>query len=336
MLKKVFFLAIALIVVTTLVFAAEAKMWKPKKPITIIVPWSAGGSTDQVTRVIAGELEEPLGQKVVIVNQPGASGTVGTKSCMDASRDGYTWTAGAVGDLGTYIVKGFLDTKIEDWHLYLDVANVQLVSVNANTPYRDFGDLLSGFKGKPGQLAVATAGEASMGHLAMETIRKYTGIEYKHVGYDGGNPAVIATVAGETKVVPQLAVEQVDMIRAKKLRPLAVLSDQPLELEGYGTVPPITKWIPDFKATPAYFGIWTPKGVPEEVIKTMDKIWKEVIAKSERLKRYAGERGAVFTPYYGKEAMDKVVPTVQSTAWVYWDAGKAKVRPDTVGIPRPK
>lgn len=335
MLRKIFVLSISVIMVAALVSVADAVMWKPKKPITIIVPWSAGGSTDQVTRIVAGELEEPLGQKVVIVNQPGASGTVGTKSCMDADRDGYTWTAGAVGDLGTYIVKGFLNTKIEDWHVYLDVANVQLVSVNPNTPYKDFKALLNAFKGKPGQIAVATAGEASMGHLAIETIKKYAGIEYKHVGYDGGNPAVIATVAGETQVVPQLAVEQVDMIRAKKLRPLAVLSDQPLELEGYGTVAPITKWIPDLKATPAYFGIWTPKGVPAGVIKTMDKMWKDVIAKSEKLKRYAGERGAVFTPYYGKKAMDKVIPTVRFTAWVYYDAGKAKVRPDTVGIPRP-
>ncbi len=335
MLRKAFVLSIAVILVGALFSATEAEMWKPKKPITIIVPWGAGGSTDQVTRIVAGELEEPLGQKVVIVNQPGASGTVGTKSCMDAARDGYTWTAGAVGDLGTYIVKGFLNTKIEDWHLYLDVANVQLVSVNPNTPYKDFKLLLNAFKAKPGEIAVATAGEASMGHLAIETIKKYTGIKYKHVGYDGGNPAVIATVAGETQVVPQLAVEQVDMIRAKKLRPLAVLSDQPLELEGYGTIAPITKWIPDIIATPAYFGIWTPKGVPEGVIKTMDKTWKDVIAKSGKLKRYAGERGAVFTPYYGKEAMDRVIPTVRFTAWVYYDAGKAKVKPDTVGIPRP-
>jgi tripartite-type tricarboxylate transporter receptor subunit TctC len=335
MLRKVFVLSIGFILVTALFSAAGAEMWKPEKPITIIVPWSAGGSTDQVTRIVAGELEDPLGQKVVIVNQPGASGTIGTKSCMDADKDGYTWTAGAVGDLGTYIVKGFLDTKIEDWHVYLDVANVQLVSVNPATPYKDFKALLNAFKAKPGQISVATAGEASMGHLAMETVKKYTGINYKHVGYDGGNPAVIATVAGETKVVPQLAVEQVDMIRAKKLRPLAVLSDQPLELEGYGTVPPITQWIPDLKPTPAYFGIWTPKGVPAEVVKTMDKIWEEVIGKSQKLKRYARQRGAVFTPYYGKEAMDKVIPTVRFTAWVYYDAGKAKVKPDTVGIPRP-
>ena len=74
--------------------------WKPDKPVTIIVPWSAGGSTDQVTRVIAGELTEALGQNVVVVNQPGASGSIGTRNALEAAKDGYTWAAGAAGDLG--------------------------------------------------------------------------------------------------------------------------------------------------------------------------------------------------------------------------------------------
>ena len=69
--------------------------WKPTKPITIIVPWAAGGATDQVTRLTAAELEEPLGQKIVVVNQPGASGSIGTKNAAEAPKDGYTWTAGA-------------------------------------------------------------------------------------------------------------------------------------------------------------------------------------------------------------------------------------------------
>ena len=75
--------------------AASAQQWKPTKPITIIVPWAAGGSTDQVTRVTASEIEKALGQKVVIVNQPGASGSIGTKNALEAPKDGYTWTAGA-------------------------------------------------------------------------------------------------------------------------------------------------------------------------------------------------------------------------------------------------
>ena len=100
------------------------------------MPWAAGGSTDQVTRVTAAELEKALNQKVVIVNQPGASGSVGTKNALEAPKDGYTWTAGAAKDLGTYKVLGMLDTSIKDWNLYLNVANVAVVGVNADTPYK--------------------------------------------------------------------------------------------------------------------------------------------------------------------------------------------------------
>ena len=92
---------IPLVVGALLAFPAYSQNWKPAKPVTIIVPWAAGGSTDQVTRITAAELEKHLGQKVVIVNQPGASGSIGTKNALEAARDGYTWTAGAAQDLGT-------------------------------------------------------------------------------------------------------------------------------------------------------------------------------------------------------------------------------------------
>ena len=74
---------------------AMAQQWKPTKPINLIVPWAAGGSTDQITRVTAAELEKVLGQKIIIVNQPGASGSIGTKNAWEAPKDGYTWAAGA-------------------------------------------------------------------------------------------------------------------------------------------------------------------------------------------------------------------------------------------------
>lgn len=307
--------------------------WNPNKPISIIVPWSAGGSTDQVTRVVAGELEDALGQKVVIVNQPGASGSIGTKSSLDA-KSPYTWAAGAAGDVGTYRVLGLLDTDIEDWHLYFDVANVAVVSVNANTPYKTFDDLLKAMRQNPGKVTVATAGQSSAGHLAIEIIRKHQPFEYKHITYDGGNPAVIATVAGETEVVTQLAVEQADMLRAGKLRALAVLSDQPLEVEGYGRVEPLTKWIPNFDYPANYFGIWVPRGVPHEVITTMNKIWRDKMSKSVKLRKYAAGRGAVFAPYYGMDALRRVLPYIQNTAYVYADAGKAKLDPTDLGILR--
>src|SRR6187401_2931797 len=133
------------------VVSAQAT-WKPTKPITVIVPWAAGGSTDQVIRVTAAEIEKALNQKVVVVNQPGASGSIGTKNALEAPKDGYTWTSGAAKDIGTYVVSGLLDTKVADWRLYLAVINVSVLGVNPASPYKNAQDLVAAMKAKPGQV----------------------------------------------------------------------------------------------------------------------------------------------------------------------------------------
>ena len=327
-------IVIALSLLLALPLSAAAGTWKPTKPIRLIVPWGAGGSTDQVTRVCAGELEKPLGQ-IVVVNQPGASGSIGTKNTLDAPRDGYTWTSGAAKDLGTYQILGMIDTNIRDWHLFLNISLPQVVAVQSSSPYKDFGDLLKAFKANPGKIKVSSAGINSAGHSGIETIRKYTGISYKHITYDGGNPAVIAVVAGEAEVVTQLSSEETDMLKAGKLRALAVLDDNPLNIQGYGIVPPVTQWIPEFKGAPIYFGIFIPKGVPSDMVQTLGKLWDSVIMKSEKLKKYAAGRGAVFAPSWGEEAQKRAFPKIQEDAWLKWDSGKAKKKPDTVGIPKP-
>lgn len=321
----------ALTLATTCVFA----QWKPTRPINLIVPWAAGGSTDQVTRVAALEMEKALGQTIVIVNQPGASGAIGTKSALDAPKDGYTWTAGAAQDLGAYETLGSLKTRMADWHLFLSVANIQVIGVNPSSPYKDAKELIEAMKAKPGKITVATAGVTSAGHNAMDFISKATGVKYREVSYDGGNPAVVATVSGETEVTTQLAVEQADMIRGKRLRALATVSDKPLELEGYGTIPALSAQVPGFSAPSNYFGIFIPKGVPDDVVKTVTKVWDEQITKSEALMKYARQRGALFSPLSGEAAQQAVRPAVQANAWNLFAAGKAKVSPDTVGIPKP-
>jgi tripartite-type tricarboxylate transporter receptor subunit TctC len=331
---RIFVLAAAAVLGFTGTASAQYA-WKPDKPITIIVPWAAGGSTDQVTRLTAIEIEKALGQKVVIVNQPGASGSIGTKNALEAAKDGYTWTAGAAKDLGTYIVSGLLDTKIGDWRLYLNVANVSVIGVNPNSPYKSVQQLVAAMKAKPGQVSVATAGINSSGHAAIEAFTRALGLTYKHVTYDGGNPAVIAVVSGEAEVTTQLAVEQANMIRAKRLVPLAVLSDKPLELEGFGTIAPITKEVPSYKPDANFFGIFVPNGVPAPVLATLDKVWADVIAKSEALQKYSTTNGALFGPVYGDAALKAAMPAIQTTAWQLHEAGKSKVSPETIGITRP-
>ena len=311
--------------------------WNPQRPINLIVPWGAGGSTDRSARTTAGVIEEHLGTTIVVVNQPGASGSVGTQEALQSQKNGLTWTAGAVKDLGVYKVQGLLDTTLDDWHLYLNFAMPNVVAVNPDTPYEDFGDLLEAFENNPGDVSVATAGVNSAGHTAMELIKSYTGIEYRHVTFGGGNPAVVATVGGETEVVPQLSVEEVDMIRGGQLRPLAVLADKPLTISGYeGEIPPITNWIEDFEAAPIYFGIFVPKGVPEEVVTTLNQIWEDVVMDSSTMQTWAEENAVIFDPAFGQEAFDKSFPMVQIDAWLKWDSGDAEVRPSEVGIPRPE
>ena len=319
-----------------LVFATgiQAQNWKPTKPITIIVPWAAGGATDQVTRLAAAELEPALGQKIVVVNQPGGSGSIGTRNAMEAPKDGYTWTAGAAKQLGTYPLLGMLNSKVDDFHLYLSVTNVSIVSVNPATPYQSLQQLLDDMKARPGQVKVATAGNTSSGHFAMEAIAKAAGVKYRHVTYDGGNPAVVATVAGETELTTQLAVEQAEMIKGKRLRPLVVVADEPLTIEGVGTIAPITQTLRGFPKVTTAFGIFVPKGVPAEVAATMDRIWTERVAKSEKIRQYAQSRGALFTPAVGKAAYDLVWPTVVEDAYMLQEAGMVKVSPESIGIRR--
>jgi tripartite-type tricarboxylate transporter receptor subunit TctC len=314
-------------------FSAQAQ-WKPTKPVNIIVPWAAGGATDQVTRVAASELEEALGTKIVVINQPGGAGSIGTMNAMNAPRDGYTWTAGAPKQLGTYPVLGLAGTKLSDFHLFVSVTQVPIVSVNPNSPYQTFDQLLAAMKTNPG-ITVATAGNTSSGHIAMEAIVKATGVKYRHVTYDGGNPAVIATVGGETQVTTQLASEQAEMIKGKRLRPLAVVGSKALDIEGFGTIPPITNWVKNVPSVDTAFGIVIPKGVPPEVVAAVEKAWNDRIAKSEKLKAYAKARSVLFSPMAGKVAYDAVWPTVITDSWIINDAGMAKVSPEKLGFPRP-
>lgn len=316
--------------------AAFAQEWKPDRPINIIVPWSAGGSTDQVTRVVAPILEEALGVPVVVVNQPGASGSIGTQAALDAPRDGYTWTANAVANNATYAISGLLeDTSIDDYEIYLHVANVPMVSVNADAPYQDFGALLEAMKGEG--VTVGTAGVTSSGGMALAAINDAVGgtLGARMVAYDGGAPAVTAAASGEVVATTQLAVEQTEMVRAGRIRPLAVLASTPLEVEGLDPVPPITNYIPDMKVASDYFGILIPKGAPQEVYDTMAQVWEERVMASPELQSYARERGAIFTPSYGAAAMEAAMPVIVGEACALKGRGEAVRDPSDFGIACP-
>ena len=183
---------------------------------------------------------------------------------------------------------------------------------------------------------MATAGYASAGHVAIETIRRLAGTTYRHVPFNDAAAAVNAVNTGSAEVVCQVVAEEADMLRLGRLRPLAVLDTRALVVKGLvDPVPPISTWVTAYKPSANYYGIFIPREVPEEVLKTLEKLWEDSIAGSPLIERLALERGALFSPSFGDEAAQRALACLQTVAWLSYDIGRIKISPETVGIPRP-
>lgn len=332
--KTIATLAFAALAATSLALPAAAD-WKPDKPITVIVPYPAGGVTDLVVRVTATDLEKALGQKIVVVNQPGANGSIGTRAVMDAPHDGYTWASGGVRDLGTYGVMGMLDTKLSDWQPFIVASMASVLSVNPDAGVDSVAGFIDKVKSDGDKFLVSTVGPNSSGGVALANVATAAGIEPKAIVYDGGNPAVLAAVTGEAQATTQLAIEQAEMIRAGKLKPLAVIGKNPLKI-GTIEIPAITADLPNLPPSENFVGIYLPADVPPEVVETLSKLWVETLSTSEALAALCEARGCGVHPVAGAAAVEEATPLVESAAWGLYDRQQAKVSPETLGIARPK
>lgn len=315
---------------------AAQESW-PSEPIQIVVPWAAGGATDAIMRILAGEVSNALEVPVSVVNQTGARGTVGTNAVLSAQADGYTWASGGVQDLGTYRVQGLLETDLEDWHLFIAVLNAPVLSVGADSPFESPQDVAAFMNENPGQLTVGTSGIPSTAYSAIQAFRAHVGGDFRAVAYDGDAPTMVAVVSGEVMATTQSGPGQAAMIKGQRVRPVAVLSDEPLSIEGVDEIPPVTQFYPDFSAPGATIqvGVFLPEGVPQEVLDRMAEVWKNEIANSEALQTYARENGSIFRPMHGEEAMEQARAAVAAVAWQMHEDGTTTVSPDEVGIPRP-
>jgi tripartite-type tricarboxylate transporter receptor subunit TctC len=308
--------------------------WIPQQSIQIFVPSGKGDATDQLVRILAEELESELNQKIIITNKPGRAGSLATEKVLLAPADGYTWLAGAASDLGTYQLTGKLDTKIQDWHVYLAASQTLVISANPDSKYLTFNDLIADMRSGGDDLTVGTDGYTSSSHMIFEAIRQKVGGAYRLVSHSKGKQAVRSTVSGETLVTTQFISEQKELLGKKRLRPLAVVSADPIEVDGVGVIEPVNKWISNFDVSPVYVGLYMPRGVPYNVINTLNHIWKTRIANSKALSKHVNSNGAETSIAVGPEAQAMVWPSIQHAAWIYYDGGIAKISPDTLGIPR--
>ena len=198
----------------------------PNRPIRLLVPWAAGGTTDILARVLAEPLRRSTGQPFVVENRSGASGNIGTDFVARARPDGATLL---VGSPGTMAINPFLfrslPYRVEDFvavsHL---VSFPQVMVVNPNSPIRSLADLVQAAQARPGALNFATSGAGSTSHLAFELVRAATGIEMTHIPFRGGAPAIQAVMQGEVQVTIEGLPSLPGFLSNGQLRAIAVTS----------------------------------------------------------------------------------------------------------------
>jgi tripartite-type tricarboxylate transporter receptor subunit TctC len=309
--------------------------FKFERPITIIVPWPAGGASDTTARMIAGQMEPILGQRMVILNTPGGAGAIGTKEAWDRPHDGYTLTANATAGFVSYAMLGRMEQTHRDWLYFLPMYTPNVVAVKGDSPLKTLEDLIAGMKARPGAVTVATAGVGSSGYYFIEQFKAAAGITYRHVPYAGGAPAVVAVASGETEMVPQLSIEAAELLRSGKLRALGVSTKDPLEIEGYGVIPSVTKALPRFEEYGSYFGLMGPRDLPKDVIATLDDAFQKAAA-TKAVKDYARMKGGLSITISGEKAAELTERLARKEAWILYDAGVATKSPADLKIPKPQ
>ena len=321
---------------------AQGAKW-PTQDISIVVVQPPGGGTDLTSRTIAEEMGKALNKKITVINQPGASGSVGTIGVWNKPHNGYTIAANGILAFAAHPVLGFTEgayKDYKDWHLWIATysPNAIVTKGGAGAKFKTMNELLAALKAKPGEITFGTAGVGSGGYMGAEVLKLGTKLAYKHISYQGGAPAIIGGLSGEVDVVPQLLMEMVDHIRAGKMNALAVLADKPFKLSGAADIPAITDSVPDIKPylpMGESFGIMVPKDTPAEAVKAIDAAFK-VAVNSETVKKFAAEKGSEVLGLSGEEAQAYVGKLYSIVSWTLFDGGAAKISPEKLGIPRLK
>lgn len=254
----------------------------PTKPVTIVVPFPAGGALDIVARGLAEQMRSDLGQAVIVDNRAGAGGTVGSAAVARAAPDGYTILLGSVA---THAIAAGLYPKlpydpIGDFAPITQLTNSPLVlTVSPMLKATNVAELVAAAKAQPGKMNYASTGNGTTVHIAGEAFRMATAVDVVHVPYKGGPQATTALLAGESSYMlanPQLVMP---FIQAGKLRALAVTG--PSRIESLPGVPTLKEaGVPGVDVT-TWFGLWAPKGTPQPVIERLNAAARKALASAE-------------------------------------------------------
>lgn len=276
--------------------AAQAQApWPTAKPITIIVPFSAGGSVDVSARLVAQKLSERLKQSVVVENVAGAGGTIGVARAVNAAPDGYTLVMGADSPVA---IARLVNPAAVKYDTLKDLAPIGLVNTapmvlvaRPGLPANNLAEVLKLAREQPGKLSYATSGIGTVLHLAMELIKDQAKVFITHVPYRGGAQIVTDVVGNQVDLAVLVSVTATPQIQAKKMKGIAVTDDK--RLPALPDVPVVAE-TPGFKGfdVVAWTGLFAPAQTPPAVVERLNRELNAVLS-SDEVRVKMQEQGAV-------------------------------------------
>ena len=271
--------------------SAAAETTYPSRSVRWVVPYTAGGATDVLSRLICQHLSERLGQSFVVENKPGAGSNIGTQAVIASPADGYTLlltsTANAINasfdpTLPFDFAKGIAPVA--------GVARIPLVLVvNNDLPVHNVGEFIAYAKANPNRLSIASSGVGTSLHLSGELFKAMAGVQFTHVPYRGSAPGLADVMSGQIHGMFDNVTSSFELVRSGKIRALGVTTRERSKI--LPEVPPISDVLPGYE-TSSFYGVGAPRGTPTEIIDLLNTEINAALADPVIAKRIA-ELGAI-------------------------------------------
>ncbi|MEW6333674.1 MAG: tripartite tricarboxylate transporter substrate binding protein [Thermodesulfobacteriota bacterium] len=304
----------------------------PTKPIRVTVGYGIGGGTDVFNRGVVQGMEGPLGTTIEVGNMPGSVAAIATDFVLKRPADGYSW-------LGTSNYNKFLrpmgyhkGVPWMDWQWFMVGTTIQAWAVKPDSPFKTFQDVLDATKKKP--VTMSHSGIGGIWHEGDAIMAQAAGVKFNYIPYKGGAPAVLAGIQGEVDVISSGLHEQIEFLRAGKLRNLALFVDKPMTIDGI-QFEPINKFVPGLKPFGADITLGVRRDTPLEILKAIHQAFLKAVDTpkfQEVLKHNIGFKVSLTPTEADKMSAYKECVT----SWTFKELGIAKVDPAQLGIPRPE
>lgn len=285
----------ALMAAAAVASPARAQAW-PSKSITLVVPFTPGGSTDILARLLAQKLQAALGQSVVVESRPGAGGSIGSEAVAKATPDGHTLLMGHIGTLAvnpSIYPKLSYDPLKSFAHVSMIARVHNVLVVNPDVPAKSMAELIAYIKANPGKLNYATGGNGSAAHIATAALAVAVGLDIVHVPYRGTAPAMTDLLGGRVELMFTGAPVVLPQAQAGKLRALGVSGLT--RLRAAPDVPTVAEsGLPGFEAS-QWYGIVAPAGTPDAVVERLNAEIVKAMADPAVADRLAQEGAEVWT-----------------------------------------